>query len=162
MGNEIAEGEYPVNALIYVAKIAVESEVIHDSKKYFKELRQQTSEILSVQETAAVNAIQTCNEQDINILIVQTQTGNIARLLSKYKPSVDLFAVSEEDHILAILNLSRGIFTIKSRSLSNEENLRRVCAKIKERTLAEIGAKVLIISMDKEGDWEEEVSLKVI
>lgn len=70
MGIEIAEGDYPVNALICVAKIAVESEVIHDSKKYFKELQQQTPEILSVQETAAVNAIQTCNEQDIKILIV--------------------------------------------------------------------------------------------
>jgi len=162
MGNEVAEGEYPVNALIYVAKIAVESETIHDAKKYFKELRQQTPEILSVQETAAVNAIQTANEQDIGIIIVQTQTGNIARLLSKYKPSVDLFATSEEDNILALLNLSRGINTIKSGSLSIEDNLRRVSAKVKERTMVEMGTKVLIIAMDKEGEWEEEVSLKVI
>lgn len=36
MGREVEVGEYPVNALMFAAKIAVESEVQHKPKQYFK------------------------------------------------------------------------------------------------------------------------------
>jgi len=36
MGREVEVGEYPVNALMFAAKIAVESEVPHKPKQYFK------------------------------------------------------------------------------------------------------------------------------
>lgn len=53
MGREVETGEYPVNALMFAAKVAVESEIPHKPKSYFKELRNLNSEGLSVQETAA-------------------------------------------------------------------------------------------------------------
>lgn len=162
MGQELEIGEYPVNALMFAAKVAVESEVPHKPKQYFKELRQNNQEGLSVQETAAQNAIQTINEQNLKYLIIQTQTGNIARLCAKYRPSIEVYAVSEDENVLANLSFSRGVYGIKHGSTKDPANLQNLLEIVRERSNADIGERLLLLQLEHEGQWEEEISIKVL
>ena len=70
------------------------------------------TESLSVQEIAAVNAVHTANEQDIPIILVQSQTGGIARLVAKYKFGGEIYVVGEEGKTLGMLAVSRGLQVI--------------------------------------------------
>ena len=162
MGSEVETGEYPVNALMFAAKVAVESEIPQKPKQYFKELRQINQETLSVQETAAQNAIQTINEQDLQVLIIQTQTGNIARLCAKYKPGIQVYAVSDDEKVLAGLAFSRGVYTVRHGNTKDPANLQSLLEIIKERSNLEVGERLLLLQLDHEGQWEEEITIKVM
>ena len=104
-----------------------------------------------MQETAAQNAIQTINEQDLQVLIIQTQTGNIARLCAKYKPSVQVYAVSQDKKVLSSLSFSRGVQTLTHGSTKEPSNLQTLMEIVKERGNLEVGQRILLLQLENEG-----------
>jgi len=47
-------------------------------------------------EAVAAAAVGCINELNVNLVIVMTDSGKLARLVAKYRPSVPIFALSEQ------------------------------------------------------------------
>ena len=60
-------------------------------------------------EALASNAASQVLDSMIDLVIVQTENGHMPCVVAKYKPSVPIFAVSNESLVVRQLNATRGI-----------------------------------------------------
>lgn len=94
LSNETCYGANPVQSVSTLAKICAEAERCIDYKQTFNEIRLYTSAPLGTAEAMASSAVSTVLDLSINLIIVVTDTGSIARLVSKYRPPVPILACS--------------------------------------------------------------------
>jgi len=88
LSGESANGAYPIEAVTIMAKICCEAERCMDYKNKFNEIKLYTTLSLGTAEAIASAAVATSLDLKIDLIIVVTDTGYIARLVSKYKPPV--------------------------------------------------------------------------
>lgn len=74
--------------------MCAESEKIMDFSKDSDEIRLASPSSYGTAESVAGAAVQTCKDLNINLIIVQTENGNIAKLVAKFKPKAKVFACS--------------------------------------------------------------------
>ncbi len=86
LSGETANGDYPINAVTIMAKISVEAEQMIDYRRTFTDLRQYTPTPLLTSESVAAAACATVLDLNIDLIIVLTDTGRIARYVAKYRP----------------------------------------------------------------------------
>merc|ERR1719261_1396773 len=70
--------------------------------------------------SAAVASVIDCNA---SLIIVLTETGQTARLISKYRPSVPVLALSAAESSVKQLSLHRGIIALQVASFQGTENV---------------------------------------
>ncbi len=89
---ESAAGKYPVEAIAMMAKIVTETEA-----QILLEPRKPTSwqrRSLSIPETICECMAHSAQDMDLAAIAIFTESGNTARLLSKYRPEAPIFAMS--------------------------------------------------------------------
>ena len=57
------------------------------------------------------------------MIVVLTETGRLARMVAKYRPSVPILACSTNMHVVKQLNASRGVVGYKIPSFQGTDNL---------------------------------------
>lgn len=92
LSSESATGDFPVESLELMAKICAEAERCYNYKRSYYDLKHFTPGPISTAEAIAASAVGTVHDLNIDLIIVVTDTGHICRLVSKYKPSVPIFA----------------------------------------------------------------------
>jgi pyruvate kinase len=113
LSGETANGDYPLNAVNIMAKICVEAEKMIDYKRAFNDLRLYSPAPLPTAESIAAATVSTVLDLNIDLIIVLTDTGKIARYISKYKPPVPILACSVSLPVVRQLNTSRGVIGYK-------------------------------------------------
>ena len=100
----------------------------------------------------ASSAVSTVLDLNIDLIIVSSETGTIARLVSKYKPAVPVLACSAINSVIRNLQVVRGVWGYK---LSGENKdkpgfdiISRVIKVAKENHLVKSGAKVVVIQVE--------------
>ena len=99
LSGECASGDYPINAVSIMSKICVEAEKTINYKRVFNDLKMYTPSPVSTAEavaSAVCSAI--LDQKDISLIIVLTESGKLARLVSKYRPEVNILACSINGH----------------------------------------------------------------
>jgi len=100
---------------------------------------------------------------NIDLIIVITDTGSLARLVSKYKPPVPILACSEKSVIIKQLQTTRGIWGFKIDSYQSADILISSCVKIaKEMHMVKSGQKVVCIHGHKEDTPDESDIMKIV
>jgi len=94
LSGETANGDYPLNAVTIMAKICVEAEKMIDYKRLFTDLKLYSPGPLATAEAVASAAVSTVLDLNIDLIIVLTDTGKIARYVAKYRPPVPILACS--------------------------------------------------------------------
>lgn len=94
LSKETSEGFNPINAVTVLCKICAESEHCIDYKQTFNDIRLYTTAPLGTAEAIASSSVSTVLDLNIDLIIVVTDTGCIARLVSKYRPPVPILACS--------------------------------------------------------------------
>jgi len=94
LSGETANGDYPLNAVTIMAKICVEAEKMIDYKRLFHDLKLYSPGPLATAEAVASAAVSTVLDLNIDLIIVLTDTGKIARCVAKYRPPVPILACS--------------------------------------------------------------------
>jgi len=94
LSGETAGGQYPTEAVSIMAKICVEAESMIDYRKLYADIRYFTPLPMSTAESVAAAAVSTILDLQIDLCIVLTDTGKIARLVAKYRPKVPILACS--------------------------------------------------------------------
>lgn len=86
LSGETANGSFPLEALQTMAFVAREAELCYDNRATFWQ-RTNNRNRVSAAESMAVSAVQMSFEISSNTIIVFTTNGDMARHVSKYRPS---------------------------------------------------------------------------
>ena len=163
LSGETANGDYPINAVTIMSKCAAEAERCLDYKRSFNDIKMFTPAPVSTAEALAASAVSTTLDLDIDLIIVLTDTGHMARLVSKYRPCVPILACSVSLSVIRQLNVARGVTGYKIPSYQGTDNLVQLVIKqAKEMHLCKPGRKVITIHGTSEETPDESTILKII
>lgn len=107
--NETAVGKYPIEAVKLMSKICAEAERCINYKRSFDTTILYTPHPVSIAEAVAQSAVRSVQSLNIDLIVVITDTGNICRLISKYRPPVPIFACCVSNTIIRNLQFVWGI-----------------------------------------------------
>lgn len=116
---ETASGLYPREAVAMMAKIVVEAE--QNMRETPRRRREKHS--LSIAETICESIAHAAEDLPMGAIAVFTESGNTARLISKYRPSADIYAFSHLASVCNRMNLFWGVRPVQRESALTAEDM---------------------------------------
>src|ERR1700678_4209311 len=123
---ETASGRYPREAVAMMARIVVEAE---GNMKEFTQRRRREHEGLSIAETICESIAHAAEDLPMGAIAVFTETGNTARMISKYRPQAAIYAFTPNSTVAQRTNLYWGAHPMKCAPALSSENMVRVAEK---------------------------------
>ena len=113
LSGETASGDYPVEAVQTMAKIACRIETSLHYKKLFvgKGFEHQAS----TTDAIAHATVQMAYELDAAAIITPTESGYTTKVVSKYRPKAAIVAYAPNDRVARHLNLRWGVYSVIGR-----------------------------------------------
>jgi pyruvate kinase len=118
---ETATGSYPREAVAMMARIIVEAEVNMGDFMYPRRRREHRG--LSVAETICESIAHSAEDLPMGAIAVFTETGNTARMLSKHRPQVPIYAFSHSLPVVQRVNLYWGVNPMRCRQAKSIEQM---------------------------------------
>nr|VWO94341.1 Pyruvate kinase (EC [Ganoderma boninense] len=111
LSGETAKGSYPIQSVVLMmAETCLLAEGAVCYPALYDELRNTTSRPTETVETVALAAVAAASEQNASAIIVLSTSGNTARLISKYRPSVPIITVTRNQQTARQIHLHRGCY----------------------------------------------------
>jgi len=121
LSGETAVGKYPVEAVALMAKIAVNSE------KYFKEdpyiSHRAMQEDSGISSAVGIAAVRTARNVHAKSIIIPTQSGLTAKLISNFRPPVPIIAVSPSESAVRRMMIYWGVTPILGKQESDSNDM---------------------------------------
>jgi pyruvate kinase len=121
LSGESAVGKYPVEAVAMMARIVADAE--HHIKEQNVNEPRERSIRLSIAETICEATAHAADDLDLRAIALFTESGSTARQLSKYHPSVPIFALSPVEVTINRVNLLWGTTPIRCAKVNTTEAL---------------------------------------
>lgn len=121
LSGETASGEYPLEAVKTMAKIAITTENALNYLKVFKSKGIKNS--IKTTEAISHATVQLSYELNADAIVSVTETGQTARMISKYRPLSKILAVSPKIEIVRKMKAYWGVTPILSESSKNTDKL---------------------------------------
>jgi len=119
---ETASGRYPREAVCMMAKIVVEAESNMD--EFMQPRRRREHRGLSVSETICESIAHAAEDLHMAAIAVFTESGNTARMISKFRPKSRIYAFSHVPAVCNRMNLFWGVKPVRrDHALSAEDML---------------------------------------
>jgi pyruvate kinase len=106
---ETASGRYPREAVAMMARIVVEAE---SNMAEFTQPRRRERRGLSVAETICESVAHAAEDLPMGAIAVFTETGNTARMISKYRPQSPIYAFTPNRTVAQRANIFWGVHPI--------------------------------------------------
>lgn len=114
---ETATGKYPRETVTMMAKIVVEAE--QNMRDFTR--RRRDRHALGIAETICESIAHAAEDLPMCAIAVFTESGNTARMISKYRPKAPIFAFSRSHQVCNRMNLLWGVQPVLSgRALSSD------------------------------------------
>ena len=113
---ETASGQYPREAVAMMSRIVVEAE--HNMTTAHDQRRRRHRQHLSVAEAICESIAHAAEDLPMAAIAVFTETGNTARLISKYRPKVDIYAFSHTPPVCNRMNLLWGVHPVQRKEVA--------------------------------------------
>ncbi len=146
LSGETSIGRYPVEVVRTMRKIVEEAE--GNGKEATEILKKESKEQATFTSLMAIAhaALGAAREAKAKAIVIFTQTGRIARILSKLKPPCALLPVTESMSTLSRLNLLRGVTPIHvKKSLDSRQMLHRTDEEMLRSGIVKKGDTVILI-----------------
>ena len=117
---ETSIGKYPVDAVRYMDRIAAEAEASIRSKGYQDPPHGPNPSNAEILADAAHHA---ARESGAKAIVVFTSRGSSARLVSRYRPPVSVYAITPHDTTARQLSVSYGISALSAPDVSNTDEM---------------------------------------
>jgi pyruvate kinase len=117
---ETSIGKYPVEAVKFMARIAAESEASLRSKGYQDPPHSPQPANPEILADAAYHA---ARDSKAAAIVVFTSTGSSARLVSRYRPPVGVYAITPHDTTARQLAINYGVTPILAPDVSNTDEM---------------------------------------
>jgi pyruvate kinase len=117
---ETASGRFPKEAVCMMAKIVVEAE---SNMADYMQPRRRTRRGLSISETISESIAHAAEDLPMAAIAVFTETGNTARMISKFRPKANIYAFSHVPAVCNRMNLFWGVQPVKREHALNAEEM---------------------------------------
>ncbi|MDQ1389475.1 MAG: pyruvate kinase [Acidobacteriaceae bacterium] len=124
---ETASGRYPREAVAMMARIVVEAESNMD--EFMQPRRRRDSHGLSVAETICESIAHAAEDLPMGAIAVFTETGNTARMISKFRPQAPIYAFTHIPSVVQRANLFWGVHPIRCRHALSTDQMVQVAEK---------------------------------
>ena len=118
---ETASGRYPRETVCMMAKIVVEAE--SNMAEFMQPRRRREQHRLSISETICESIAHAAEDLDMAAIAVFTETGNTARMLSKFRPKSRIYAFSHVPAVCNRMNLLWGVQPVRRERALNAEDM---------------------------------------
>lgn len=163
LSGETAGGDYPLNAVSIMSKICVEAEKTLDYRRVFSDIKLYTQTQVGTAEAVAAAACSTVLDLNIDLIIVLTDAGKLARLTSKYRPEVNILACSINGYVATQMNVLRGVIGFKVPTFQDVDNvIQFIISEAKNMGLTKTGSKVCVIHGTNEETPDESNIMKIL
>ena len=105
LSGETAYGKYPVESVEFMAKIAVRADEFLDSSVFFSRISAVST---NVTESVSRSAVSSALDLGASAIITPTESGYTARMVSRFRPGIPIFAVSPHDETCGWLSCVWG------------------------------------------------------
>lgn len=121
LSGESAAGKYPIQAVRMMARIIKE---VEGSEAYkTRELSTITNSMRDIPNAVARASTVAANEMGVRAIVVFTETGRSARLLTTYRPSREIFGCTPNPETLYRMGLYWGVTPIHIARMQNTDEL---------------------------------------
>lgn len=152
-----------MEATLLLARSIAEAENVYDHEQVFEELRTIAKQMsVNVTDMLCSTATQIALENTVDLFIVMTENGNVARALAKQRPMQTILACSTQPEVVRQINTTRGVIGFKvPKHLKQHQDvlIGLVLKSAKEQGYCLPGNKVMIFTTD---DGDKDVSFKMI
>ncbi len=118
---ETASGKYPNESVEIMARIVVEAESNMGDLGQARRRREHRG--LSVAETICEAIAHAAEDLPMGAIAIFTETGNTARMISKYRPKVPIYAFTHIEPVVHRLNLYWGVHPVRCRQPRSVEQM---------------------------------------
>ena len=130
LSGESANGDWPVEAVQTMAKIAIEAEKQLDYEIATSKAKKHIPAIAGVISRAVANA---AFELKASAIISSTQSGATARRISQCRPECPIVAVTPNEEVAKNLALCFGVYPIVSKQMESTDHMMEESVNIAER-----------------------------
>ena len=144
LSGESANGKYPVESVRTMATIDKNAQTL---LKEYGRLDSSTFDRSTKTEVVASAVKDATNSMDIKLIVALTESGNTARLISKYRPEADILAVTFDEITQKSLMLNWGVIPVVTEKPSSTDDMFDVAEKVAlESGLVESGDNIVIVA----------------
>jgi pyruvate kinase len=118
---ETASGRYPRESVAIMSRIVVEAE--RNMGDFMQPRRRREQRHLSVAETICEAVSHSAEDLPMGAIAVFTETGNTARMISKYRPKAPIYAFTHVTAVVHRLNLYWGVHPVSCRQARSAEQM---------------------------------------
>ncbi|OQR87635.1 pyruvate kinase [Achlya hypogyna] len=140
LSGEVAQGKWPVESVKTMMSVVKEADAYTKREQY-------KTEALSQQEAIARAVATTAKSLHAAMIVVMTETGDVARLVSKHKPSVPVMCYTMSQKVGRQLQVHRGLYPIVAPS-EDDMTLESAISTAKKLGWLRNGDKVVMLSSD--------------
>jgi len=151
LSGETARGKFPVETVLMMSRICNQAELVIDYRELYKQRRKHVNPPISIPETVGSSAVKTCWDLMAQLIVVLTETGNTARLVSKYRPHCPILCVTHDETVARQLVITRGTVPFCLSTMKDEFLIRLSLLRAKQQQLVATGDLVVVTSGYLEG-----------
>ena len=120
LSEESAAGDYPVESVRTMARVAEETEQILEPRYQFAGRRR------SVPEAISFAAISLARDLNVKAFLIPTSSGSTARMISRYRPPHPIIAISPEPQAVKMLCLVWGVYPVQVHGFQSTDVMLKV------------------------------------
>ena len=118
---ETASGQYPRESVSIMSRIVIEAECNMGDFVQFRRRREHRG--LSVAETICESIAHSAEDLPMGAIAIFTETGNTARMISKYRPRTPIYAFTHAEPVVQRMNLYWGVHPVRCRQARSAEQM---------------------------------------
>ena len=143
LSGETASGKYPIEALKTMAQIVMAAE---NNIDYWKRFRKATYDhTTTITDAISHTGCLTAMDLDASAIIIPTQSGYTARMVSRFRPKCIIVALSPDENIRRRLAISWGVVPLLCGTVDSTDRLFSLCVQsAKKEGLVQSGETVVI------------------
>ncbi len=131
LSGESAAGAYPVESVETMATIAARAEDMQDYSRIIKE-RAKKGQGKDITNAIGISVGYTALNLDLHTIVTYTESGQTARLISKYRPNAQILAVTPSEKVARGLSLVWGVDAKVSHQVKTTDEMLETAKEIAE------------------------------
>ncbi|WEV61230.1 pyruvate kinase [Streptococcaceae bacterium ESL0729] len=144
LSGESANGKYPVESVRAMATIDKNAQTLLGQ---YGRLNPEDFDRSTVTEVVASAVKDATANMDIKLVVAITESGNTARLISKYRPDADILAVTFDEEIQKSLMVNWGVFPIVTDRPASTDDMYDVAEEAARKSgMVESGDNIVIVA----------------
>lgn len=148
LSEETAAGDYPLDAIEMMSKIAVSAERLSANGRLSNEIREDirdraTLGHLSIPDVISLNVARAADRLHARYIVTPTTTGNTARRISRLKPHCWILSFTNKEVVCRFLALSYGMYPMQT-DKKNQNQSGIIVKKLKKLGFVRKGDNIVI------------------